>query len=482
VANVYRDVIRDDEYVARVLRHKPSALLPLVAQTGAQYRDSWMDSPYRKYTPWALADIARVSLVSGNEFRADATQDDLLQCAAAYVQVNDPELSAGNPDWLTTFLLRITAEQLPHQSNPHNELGRSAALFVQTQPVKAPKVIRPGWDNELFGCDLSQYVGIGFLVHAVAVHNAGRFSTHWFDLPELDPITAVIPADVIRDVVDRHFVASMQWYKRFRPPRKSDGYRRFTFNPLLARPVVSGVVDEQIVPVVGQVFRKVSPIGIYYAGAEHWGNSFTEDVGDLFEQYIGRQLQQIPDGTVYPEIVYDRDGAKRSVDWIVVCADIVLLIEVKSAPPTEAVRLGTPAAMDDLKKKLGRAYEQLNNTDDLIAKAHPDFAHIPDNLPRRGLIVTLESFAIANAKPITDLHIKPNIPTSVCSSLDIELLVTLQGQSVGEFFDEFMADPAMAGANLYAGLMKKDIARNDVLDQAWTLFDWGTNSNEVAPH
>jgi hypothetical protein len=139
-----------------------------------------------------------VSLVSGNEYGGDATQDDLLQCAAAYVQVNDPELASENADSVTTFMLRITAEQRPYQSNPYNELGRSAALFMQTSPAKTAKVIRPGWANELFGGDLSQYVGIGFLVHTVALHNAGRFSTHWFDLPALEPITAVIPADVIR--------------------------------------------------------------------------------------------------------------------------------------------------------------------------------------------------------------------------------------------------------------------------------------------
>ena len=137
MANVYRSSITDAEYVARVRRHSPSTLLPLVARTSAQYweQSSWLQSPYKKYTPWALAeDIARVSLISGNRDSAVATQDDLLQCCAAYVQINDPELGSGNPDSLTSFFLRITSEQGYNQT-PYNELGRVAALF-EKHPVR----------------------------------------------------------------------------------------------------------------------------------------------------------------------------------------------------------------------------------------------------------------------------------------------------------------------------------------------------------
>lgn len=52
-----RRAVRDGEYVARVRRHRPSALLPLIARASATYalESSWLESLYRKYTPWALA-------------------------------------------------------------------------------------------------------------------------------------------------------------------------------------------------------------------------------------------------------------------------------------------------------------------------------------------------------------------------------------------------------------------------------------------
>jgi hypothetical protein len=232
-------------------------------------------------------------------------------------------------------------------------------------------------------------------------------------------------------------------------------------------------MPDLLAPVLGQIFSKISPLGVYYAGAKLWGNSFTDDIGDLFEQYIGRQLATIPGVQVHPEIVYDKDS-KRSVDWIVVCDSVVILVEVKSVRPTEPVRMGTTEAGVELKRMLGRAFTQLNKTDQLIADKHPAFAHIPADLPRVGLIVTMETFASANAKPILDLiGVSPNIPTNVCASEDIERLVTLQGTDVGAFLLTFLTDPAKEAYQISTGLSGMELSRNAVLDQAWETYAWG---------
>ncbi|VEG40472.1 Uncharacterised protein [Mycolicibacterium flavescens] len=480
--NVYNGSIRDAEYVARVRRHSPSSLLPLVAQTAANYWEpgSWLKSPFKKYTPWALADIARISLISGNESRSRATQDDVLQCCAAYVAVNDPELgSSDHPDTLTKFMLRITSEQDYYQP-PFNEATRTAAIFEKTMPSKPLKIIKPRWDIDLFGCTLSQYVGTGFFVQAAAGKNGGRFSAAWFDKPELDAITAVLPVTVLAETVERNYEAPTAWFREQRRPKLADEFRRFTFNPLRDKPVVSGIVSDLLVPVLHEISRKISPLGVYYAGAKLWGNSFTDEVGDLFEQYVGRQLATIPNVIVHPEVVYDK-GAKRGVDWIVVCDSVIILVEVKSVRPTEAVRVGTTDAGDELKRMLGRAYKQLNVTDELIATQHAAFAHIPANLPRVGLIVTMEPFAIANAKPIRDLiGASPNMPTSVCASQDIERLVTLQDQDVGTFLANFLTDPTKDGWQISTGLADMELSRNVILDQAWDSYEWGGPIKKVS--
>lgn len=83
----------DYEYRRRIRRYRPSSLLPLIAAAAARYweHEQWLNSPYRKYTPWALADAARVCLAYGTEFdRAEASESDLLQILNAYSQFADP--------------------------------------------------------------------------------------------------------------------------------------------------------------------------------------------------------------------------------------------------------------------------------------------------------------------------------------------------------------------------------------------------------
>lgn len=479
-ANVYSDSIRDAEYVARVRRHSPSSLVPLVAEVAAQYwqRGSWLKSPYKKFTPWALADIARVSLISGNEHRQAATVDDLLQCAAAYVAINDPELSGHDEDSVTGFMLRITAEQLSYAQTPFNEVGRTAALFEHTKPTKSPKVIKPGWSEELFGCTLSQYVATGFFIQAAAAINAGRFAADWFNQPSFNAITAVMPIEFIRGTADLNFVKLADSFKLNRPKIPAGDYRRFTYNPLLGKPVVAGLTSDLLLPVPGLLSRKISPSGVYYAGAELWGNSFTDDVGDLFEQYIGRQLKTIPNAKVSPEVVYD-NGGKRSVDWFIVCSDVVVLVEVKSVRPTEAVRLGKLAdAGAELRRMLGRAYKQLEISEALVGAQHAGFEHIPADLPRIGLIVTMEPFAIANATPVKNLTgSSAVIPTTVCSCEDIEKLVALDGKEVGTWLLAFLTDPSQADNRITSGLLGEQFSRNQVLDEAWKSYDWGLPGN-----
>jgi hypothetical protein len=102
-------LINDDQYVRRVRRYRPSSLVPLIASVGARYweNQSWLKSPYKKFTLWALVDIARVSLVMGTEFRdSQRFERDLLRSANDYVNLADPEFGQQQPDALDGFLLR----------------------------------------------------------------------------------------------------------------------------------------------------------------------------------------------------------------------------------------------------------------------------------------------------------------------------------------------------------------------------------------
>jgi hypothetical protein len=474
-AYLYDRNVGDDEYIARVRRHAPSSLLPVIAEAGAQYwvPGSWLDGDYRKLTPWALADIARVSLVSGNEHRKPATRRDLLECAAAYSAL--VELRSGQ-DPVVSFLLRKASEQFVYNESRYHNLLRTAAIFDQTTPTQELTTLQSGWFEDLFGCSLSQYVGVGFIVHAVAVQHGGRFSEAWLDDPQLEPITSKIPVSVARTVIENHLAGGISHYQQERSNFRPSPVRRYTFNPLLDRPIVAGITDEHLVPVPGLIERKNSPLGIWYAGIDKWHNAFAKEVGHLFEEYVGRHLNLITDATLVPEITYDKDH-KRSVDWIVVTDDLVLLVEVKSARPTEPIRLGSNEAWDDLVTKFVKAFEQIEKANQKIEEGNTAFSRIPRDRPRIGLIITMERFPFANWPEIRRrLNISPSIATCVGSSEELELLVTLKDQEPLQFLWDFLNDPGKRGFDLEAELRnlgQEAFRTNAVMDAAWTSYDWG---------
>lgn len=465
----------DDEYVRRVLKYRPSSLVPWIARVGAQYSGigSWESGDYMRFNPWALSDIARISLVGGSEFLRDATRNDLLQCADDYRNLLDPELGTEDDGAAASFLLRIGYEQLLFRQSLKGEIARNIALFEQTQPSRPLAVIKPGWDQELLGCSLSQYAGIGFCAYAVATQHRGQFATSWFGDPSMGFLTSHIPLKLMRDVLDHEFTGDRDYYRSFADTNTPSPYRRFDYNPLLGRPVVR-LNNRLMVPVALQVIRKISPVGLWYAGFDRWGNSFAEDVGDLFEQYVGRVLRTIPDAQVHPEIIYDPKGNKRSVDWIVQWDNVVLLVEVKSTRATQEIRMGTAQGWADLNRRLGHAYTQLETTADLIESGHSKFAHIPKNLPRIGLILTMEPFPFIDGRPIRDMiGVAPSVPTRVCSISDLEWLACLPDRCVGDHLLTLMTDPAKDGWEVlgheFAGV---EFASSEVLDQAWSAFAW----------
>ncbi|MGW2989043.1 hypothetical protein [Streptomyces goshikiensis] len=155
------------------------------------------------------------------------------------------------------------------------------------------------------------------------------------------------------------------------------------------------------------VLGKVSPMGLYYTGQDHYKKrddddqtllAFTRDLGELFEQYVGRHLCLLPGAEVHSEIVYGRNGEK-SIDWIVVLPGLVLLVEAKAFRPTADLRLGPQQTFPkELNTKLGKAIgKQIPNTAKLIRERHPKSAHVPDDRPMFGIVVTTERYHLVKS-------------------------------------------------------------------------------------
>ena len=316
--------------------------MPLIAATAARYwkQHEWLNSPYRKYTPWALADAARISLGYGTEFnRREATERDLLQILNAYSRFDDP--FRRNRD-LRAFMLRMAGEQMTWQVREHETLARTAAIFAQTPPLGPMECLLPGWDTELFGCTLREYVGTAQLAWVSAVSCAGRFGPAVFDTADGKLIARHVGQDTVTRVLDAHFAVSIEQFRAENQDAaaragRDDHLRRFTYNPLRGHPLLTGFGPGYLCPIPHLAWAKAAPWGVYFTGLSRYKEQFAHDLGHLFEQYIGRQLRLLPGAQVLPEITYGLKSSRKTVDWIVVLPEVVLLVEVKSAIPAEPV-------------------------------------------------------------------------------------------------------------------------------------------------
>ncbi|MGC4985962.1 hypothetical protein ACLQ18_36015 [Streptomyces sp. DT193] len=173
-AYLYDRLVTEDEYRQRVRRHRPSSLLPLIAAAAARFStperpQPWLKSPSMKYTPWTLVDAARLCLDYGTEYqRSEVTERDLLEILAAYSSLKEPTLYGTDEPTvrLRDFMMRPGGEQAAWQAPEFNSLARAAALYLHT-PFPAhrqPHRMVPGWDTELFGCPLPEYVGTAQLL------------------------------------------------------------------------------------------------------------------------------------------------------------------------------------------------------------------------------------------------------------------------------------------------------------------------------
>ena len=68
---------------------------------------------------------------------------------------------------------------------------------------------------------------------------------------------------------------------------------RFDYNPLVATPFVDMGSGDPVAPATRLILRTVTPGGLYYAGLTKHGKAFADDLGGLFEYYIGRQLKLV---------------------------------------------------------------------------------------------------------------------------------------------------------------------------------------------
>ncbi|WP_157546758.1 hypothetical protein [Hamadaea tsunoensis] len=454
------------------------ALIVSVARIGSSLPDNAEELPFRITPPWALAGIVKASIAHGNRHRRRiATDDDIRRACQMYNNLN-PELS--QPDLADGFgiLARMAYEQFPLQESIFEEMARAELFFTDYSGRRQLEVVSDATMSQLLGATPRAAVEIALILYASAKTNDGFFDPAWPDQPNFAKVLELVARDEILSVIDSVMAIDLATFKAQVEATKQLPYLdRYLFNPLHARPLLRMPDGRLLAPIPHLVGRRLSPIELYYDGLKRWDVAFTHDLGELLEDYIGRQFGTLPDAAVHPEVVFTkRKQEYKSTDWFVIFDEMVLIVEAKARRAMAAVRAADATAKADYKTTLGKAFDQINRTYDLLQQNLPEFQHIPTDRPILGLVATLDPWYIANsmARPLLPAT---KVPVMVASVREIEHLVGIgQRRSVGGVLTEIMNPSEVRQyweLGVALGPFDAPNDRNPLLDDAWSrlVFD-----------
>lgn len=460
--------MRFDRFLKKVGRYNSAALIEAVAREGAvQASLHASNGPHDYYegttgvTPWALIEIAREAIVLDIRDGRRPTAEDVRRLCHHYSQLEDP-LGNSPGASVTHFMVRTAFEQFRWQLSEFEELSRSRALFVEaaSQVPGATHFTEDAWRTAT-GYSVGEIVDVGFFLFVMAGHNLGQTELEMLNDGRFEPLLATHPYDEVTGVVDRLLAASPKQLREM--DSKADVPRNVMehrFNPLTARPIVRFADGRRLTPHPLLILQRISPTGLYYDRCREEG--FTDQLGPVFEHYVGMHLDLISGASVHREVDLGKHG--KSVDFIVVLPEVTVLVEVKATRLTEEARAGLPQFDIDFDRTLAKAQAQVTRTKQHIDGGHPALSFVPTDRPVRGLIITLEPYWLALGG---FGGYKPTGPamTHIASVRELEAFcASAQNRDVGQLILDF---PAEHSNNVLAKAADGSETRNPILDRNW---------------
>ncbi|WP_145943039.1 hypothetical protein [Corynebacterium glyciniphilum] len=462
---------------------KPSELLPLIAATSADTakiddRDSYIHT----LPPWGLAAAARESILSGNELRSKpATLFELRGLMERFKTVHDVTHEDIDDIWFPVKLLTGYAfEQVPFSHSTFYDLCRSYSIFVDGPRRAKTKIIDDAAMREIFdGHALTTVISSAFLIYVGVLNNMGIFDVRWLTQDNFASVREKFSVKCTADLLESMTSDIHSMRKDFKLVTGHDYCdERFDYNPLISSPFVDLGSTPPICPVPEYILRSITPEGIFYKGVRKFGSAFADDLGSLFELYVGQQLQQIPNALVYPEICIDRKaGREKSVDWFVIFPDLVILVEVKSTRMNREARMGKDETVQNLGRTIDKARLQISRSLDSIINDVPEYGKIPKDRAFLGLIITAEPFPLwegyleASGGAFISDNYREDEPSSrrhpltLASIRDLEELIT-HGDDVNQIIVELMKDKSFQALHI-GNIAPSQTKKNGIVVDSW---------------
>ncbi|MGJ3403985.1 hypothetical protein [Glutamicibacter sp. Je.9.36] len=464
-----------NDVVHAVRRYRPSDFLPALALAAYSLQGKPFSSMRKYYNQWAIAALARESILYGTEDRdREVTVQAINRTLFTFDQADFSQGIKGKPLYLAmgSFLY----EQYKFQLSSEHEIARTYLLFcdpeLQVDRSKAPD---RDW-SQVFDMPLEERL------ESIRLIEAATFLHHGIiPIVELEALGRQPEADqnvvknMMRTVEDLTATIQEARDSAKNVPLVPDYLKRFSFNPLERFPIINIGKSSLLVPQPFYLLRTLSVGNLFYRGCEVFGSAFPSELGYRVEAYVGMQLGYAEFDHVLPEIDYGTTSPKLSVDWFAMAGDTVLLIECKSAKLSQHVLSGEPSKTEDLlKRSVGKAREQIKNTSELINGGHEKFNKIPSNMNQIGLIVTAEPIYCANDSNFHEGLTNPNIPCLSISLDDLESLAALGAGRMVEVLSAVLDGPNRETWNVRDTIRqhfsKEESLPKNLLDDAYKRF------------
>jgi len=397
------------------------------------------DHPHGKFKgnePWVVAGVAAMALDHCYYPIHDVpTTRDVQMACWMYFNLERPKLEHDALAFGRLVFPEIYA-QWSYQRPALENLARPAALFDPRSwaTTQQPTVTTVGWEQRLLGCSVAEFTAIGFVLYTIA-RNGGSFPLP--DFPVSDLVYNAFGGKAAFDqIAERLYITDIPHFREERkkalaPISNWNGAERLTFNPLISRPLLRGLTNDDsghaIAPVPETVRLRASVEGVIYEGLALYAAPFTQDVGSFFEGYVGRQLDTMTGAETYQEITYRGPSGsdRKTVDWFVILPSAVVLVECKSALPNRSVVEGRETFAEGHQQTIS-ARKQILATAELIRNGQPELSRIPTDRPMVGLVVTLGTYYGANGPEVSGESNTPaNTPIGVIDAASLEKFVTL---------------------------------------------------------
>jgi hypothetical protein len=276
------------EFNSFVRRFNQEAMLMAVARRALSLPkrrgvDTRGDKRFVATPPWALAAVAKASIIHGNAYRRVLPRErDVVMACHMYNNLAPDELRQPDLNSAFAILTRMAYEQFPYYEQGLPELARPGAFFDDYSGRKRLEVITPQSMRELVGANMVTATGIVMMLGAATEFNLGFFEPAWLNQTNFAELLAVLPRKEILAVVDSVFAWDMDEFRRENAEAAAKTplphLDRYAFNPLTSRPFVRLPNGRLIAPVPQLIPRRLTPLELYYVGLGRWKTAFTRGV------------------------------------------------------------------------------------------------------------------------------------------------------------------------------------------------------------